>query len=69
MTAQEEAWDMYNDFYCTIREDTDEFTAHFIAKECVRISLNKMLSILKNYNSTAEPNFHYKEVLEKLENI
>jgi hypothetical protein len=69
MTPKEESWDMYNTFYCTVKEDVDEFTAHFIAKECVSISVDKMLSILKKYNVTQEDNLHYNQVKQELENI
>jgi hypothetical protein len=47
----------------------DEFTAHFIAKECVRISVDRMLSILKKYNVTQEDNWHYNQIKQELENI
>lgn len=69
MTPKEEAWSMYNTFYVTVKEDMDEYTAHFIAKECVRISLDKTLSILKKYNVTQEDNWHYNEVKIELEKI
>ena len=69
MTPKEEAWDMYNTFYCTCYEDTDELTAHFIAKECLTISVDKILSILKKYNVTQEDNWHYKQVKQEIEKL